>query len=95
VKNQIGTFYSILDTQWVSRVTDVKANTIISNLVPELVLFGLISLNVQADPYPIKPIKLVVPYTPGGGTDILARMLGRDLSKALGVSVLIPYRWSC
>jgi tripartite-type tricarboxylate transporter receptor subunit TctC len=54
-----------------------------------LVLFGLISLNVQADPYPIKPIKLVVPYTPGGGTDILARMLGRDLSKALGVSVLI------
>lgn len=54
-----------------------------------LVLFGLTSLNVQADPYPIKPIKLVVPYTPGGGTDILARMLGRDLSKALGVSVLI------
>lgn len=53
------------------------------------VLFGLVSLNVQADPYPIKPIKLVVPYTPGGGTDILARMLGRDLSKALGVSVLI------
>jgi hypothetical protein len=43
VKNQIGTFYSILDTQWVSRVTDVKANTIISNLVPELVLFGLIT----------------------------------------------------
>jgi len=52
-------------------------------------LLGLVSFNVQADSYPNKPIKLVVPYTPGGGTDILARMLGRDLSKALGVSVLI------
>lgn len=54
-----------------------------------LVVLGLLGLNVQADPYPNKPIKLVVPYTPGGGTDILARMLGRDLSKALGVAVLI------
>ena len=52
-------------------------------------LLSLVSFNVQADSYPNKPIKLVVPYTPGGGTDILARMLGRDLSKALGVSVLI------
>lgn len=52
-------------------------------------LLGLVSFNVQADSYPNKPIKIVVPYTPGGGTDILARMLGRDLSKALGVSVLI------
>lgn len=54
-----------------------------------LVMLGLFSMSVQADPYPSKPIKLVVPYTPGGGTDILARMLGRDLSKALGVAVLI------
>ena len=46
-------------------------------------------MNVLADPYPNKPIKLVVPYTPGGGTDILARMIGRDLSKSLGVTVVI------
>ena len=58
-------------------------------LCGSLAVLGLFSLNVQADPYPNKPIKLVVPYTPGGGTDILARMLGRDLSKALGVSILI------
>lgn len=54
-----------------------------------LAALSFLSLNVLADPYPNKPIKLVVPYTPGGGTDILARMIGRDLSKALGVTVLI------
>jgi tripartite-type tricarboxylate transporter receptor subunit TctC len=42
--------------------------------------------------WPAKPIKLVVPYTPGGGTDILGRMLGRRLSDVLGVSVVIENR---
>ena len=45
----------------------------------------------QSD-YPNRPIKLVVPYTPGGGTDILGRMLGRRLSDSLGVSVVIENR---
>ncbi|WP_198968731.1 tripartite tricarboxylate transporter substrate-binding protein [Xylophilus sp. ASV27] len=35
------------------------------------------------------PIKIVVPYAAGGGTDVLARLLGQGLSKELGQSVLI------
>jgi tripartite-type tricarboxylate transporter receptor subunit TctC len=46
----------------------------------------------QESAWPAKPIKLVVPYTPGGGTDILGRMLGRRLSDALGVSIVIENR---
>lgn len=46
----------------------------------------------QEAAWPAKPIKLVVPYTPGGGTDILGRMLGRRLSDALGVPVVIENR---
>lgn len=46
----------------------------------------------QEAAWPTKPIKLVVPYTPGGGTDILGRMLGRRLSDSLGVSVVIENR---
>ena len=42
--------------------------------------------------WPAKPIKLVVPYAPGGGTDILGRMLGRRLADALGVSIVIENR---
>ena len=45
-----------------------------------------------ASQWPTKPIKLVVPYTAGGGTDILARMIGRRLSEALGVPVVIENR---
>lgn len=50
------------------------------------------SAAVQAQAWPTKPIKLVVPYTPAGGTDILGRMVGRRLSEALGVPVLIDNR---
>jgi len=37
----------------------------------------------QAD-YPARPVRIVVPSPPGGGTDIVARVLGQHLSKALG-----------
>ncbi|RZL92361.1 MAG: tripartite tricarboxylate transporter substrate binding protein [Variovorax sp.] len=46
----------------------------------------------QAQAWPAKPIRLVVPYTPAGGTDILGRMVGRRLSDALGVPVVIDNR---
>jgi tripartite-type tricarboxylate transporter receptor subunit TctC len=39
--------------------------------------------------YPVKPIRLVVPFTPGGSTDILARAIGLELTKAWGQAVVI------
>ena len=42
-----------------------------------------------ASSYPTKPIKLVVPFTPGGSTDILARAIGVELTKAWGQAVVI------
>ena len=39
--------------------------------------------------YPNKPIRLLVPFTPGGSTDILARSIGQELTKAWGQSVVI------
>lgn len=43
----------------------------------------------QAQTYPQKPIRLIVPFTPGGSTDILARSIGTELTKAWGQSVVI------
>lgn len=46
----------------------------------------------QAQAYPAKPIRLVVPLAPGGGNDTLARYVGKYLTESLGQSVVIENR---
>jgi tripartite-type tricarboxylate transporter receptor subunit TctC len=47
---------------------------------------------LAAQTYPSKPITLIVPYTPGGGTDVLARTIGQKLSAKWGQPVIVENR---
>ena len=42
--------------------------------------------------YPLKPIRFVVPYTPGGGTDLMARALAQRMSESMGQSLIVENR---
>ena len=45
-----------------------------------------------AQAYPSKPVRFVVPYTPGGGTDLMARALAQRMSESMGQSVIVENR---
>lgn len=49
-------------------------------------------LSAQAQVYPAKPIRLVVPYPAGGGTDFFARTVGAQLSQQMGQPVVVENR---
>ena len=53
-----------------------------------LASFALVPL-AAAEPYPSRPVTLVVPFPPGGPTDALGRLVGERMTKALGQSVII------
>ncbi len=46
----------------------------------------------SAQAYPTKPLKLIVPYAPGGGTDISARIAAQKISEGLGQQIVIDNR---
>jgi tripartite-type tricarboxylate transporter receptor subunit TctC len=56
-----------------------------------LLAFAAVPATASAQPaaYPTKPVKLVIPYPPGGGTDITGRAMAQRLSEFLGQSVVI------
>jgi len=55
-----------------------------------LLLLGAAMASAQS--YPAKPVRIVAPFPPGGGLDLVARALGQRLSPALGQSIIIDNR---
>ena len=47
------------------------------------------SPEAQAQPYPAKPIRLIIPYSPGGGNDVIARPIAAKLGERLGQAVVV------
>jgi tripartite-type tricarboxylate transporter receptor subunit TctC len=54
-----------------------------------LLLLCLVALPAAAAEYPARAIKMVVPFAPGGGTDVLGRIIGQRLSEQWGQPVVV------
>jgi tripartite-type tricarboxylate transporter receptor subunit TctC len=55
-------------------------------------VLALASFAVQAQPYPNRPVKLIVPFPPGGGADVLARVFAQELSRLWSQSLVVENR---
>ena len=53
---------------------------------------GAVVAAAVSGPYPTRPVRMIVPYAPGGGDDTLARYVGQALSEAFGQSFVIDNR---
>ena len=56
------------------------------------VVLSLLASAAMADTWPSRPVKIVVPFAPGGTTDILARAIAPELSKAFGQQFVVDNR---
>ena len=67
---------------------------IAATLIPALLAaYGAVtSCDGLAQPYPAKPVRFIVPFSAGGGADIVARAIGQKLAESLGQQVVIDNR---
>lgn len=52
-------------------------------------LLGTAAFALAADAFPSRPIRIIVPYTPGDGPDVIARLVGQKISEKLGQPVIV------
>src|SRR4051812_27151727 len=63
-----------------------------TSLAAASVALPAISRTAVAQSYPARPVRMIVPFGPGGGTDIVARLIGQWLSERLGQQFVIENR---
>ena len=60
--------------------------------ITAVVALSLAAVTAQAQKYPSKPIRMIVGYAPGGGSDIMARIIAPQITEALGQQVVVENR---
>ena len=57
-----------------------------------IVVLSAIAVHAGAQPYPAKPVRVIVPYPPGGGNDILGRLFVARLGERMGQPFVVENR---
>lgn len=70
----------------------MNSSMIVTGLALGVVMSALAADKVKAQNYPTKPIRVIVAFAPGGGTDIMARQIMLPLAERLGQRILVDNR---
>jgi tripartite-type tricarboxylate transporter receptor subunit TctC len=62
------------------------------SIVLALIAAISVAAHAQAVKYPVKPVRMVVGYAPGGGSDIMGRLIAQQMTEALGQQVVVENR---
>ena len=54
-----------------------------------VLILAMLALPALGQPYPAKPVRIVVPFAPGGGSDFIARFMAQRLTAALGPQFIV------
>ena len=74
------------------RVTRFIPTGVFSRISKMLAVALLSTMACAQQPYPVKPIRIITPYPPGGVSDVLGRLVGQKLSESWGQPVLLDNR---
>src|SRR5499427_11142499 len=57
-----------------------------------ILLLALAAPAIAADDYPNRPVRLIIPFPPGGSNDVVGRLVAKQLSEKLGQQVFVDNR---
>ena len=70
----------------------MKIVTAVAQVLTVAVLMALVGVAAAQQAYPNKPIRMIVPYTPGGSPEVVARLFGQKLTERSGQQVILDNR---